>query len=521
MSRSTCAPNPGWHGYWLNPGDAGLPMDVQWQLPRGLFGWTAALSGAEPSHRRRPHELCLRARLCRARPAQGAGGRARNGADPRRRPLARVHRQDLRARAGATRARPAGRQRDSEPRAVRRVAASACRSRWRRSAISKRPATRSASQSRFRRASASASRTCSRSPTRWSITRRSRTSAASGDMLIAELKRTGAAPAQFAGVLALGDGRGLEFHAVPGIGAGRRNADRRSRCERDPVGGAWRAGGRNPAQPDAVRLPDSRAQGPAPVARRERCGARALGCARLHGGHGRWHRRARRSPVGAPGCGCRCGLGIPAAGPANDHAVAPARGRDHRSTCCARSNCRRSADARSRPEASAPARSPHSSQRRAPDRSLARRLGPPCCFRWPARCWCLRRSDSASRFRSCSSRSFRCSGTGSPSPARGWRVCSDFSPFQWRRAPWRQSGCFTGWAASPRSLPDWHGRQCCWRCSLRSASRNAADGRVGIPVATLALVFTIVAIGTVPKRSAVAASVPSGAEAVERDARRR
>jgi len=30
-------PAPGWHGYWLNPGDAGLPMDVKWQLPKGLF----------------------------------------------------------------------------------------------------------------------------------------------------------------------------------------------------------------------------------------------------------------------------------------------------------------------------------------------------------------------------------------------------------------------------------------------------------------------------------------------------
>jgi DsbC/DsbD-like thiol-disulfide interchange protein/cytochrome c biogenesis protein CcdA len=29
-------PAPGWHGYWLNPGDAGLPMDVKWQLPRGF-----------------------------------------------------------------------------------------------------------------------------------------------------------------------------------------------------------------------------------------------------------------------------------------------------------------------------------------------------------------------------------------------------------------------------------------------------------------------------------------------------
>ena len=29
-------PASGWHGYWLNPGDAGLPMDVQWHLPPGL-----------------------------------------------------------------------------------------------------------------------------------------------------------------------------------------------------------------------------------------------------------------------------------------------------------------------------------------------------------------------------------------------------------------------------------------------------------------------------------------------------
>ena len=28
--------NPGWHGYWQNPGDAGLPMDVKWQLPPGF-----------------------------------------------------------------------------------------------------------------------------------------------------------------------------------------------------------------------------------------------------------------------------------------------------------------------------------------------------------------------------------------------------------------------------------------------------------------------------------------------------
>ena len=27
---------PGWHTYWLNPGDSGLPTQLQWQLPEGL-----------------------------------------------------------------------------------------------------------------------------------------------------------------------------------------------------------------------------------------------------------------------------------------------------------------------------------------------------------------------------------------------------------------------------------------------------------------------------------------------------
>jgi DsbC/DsbD-like thiol-disulfide interchange protein/cytochrome c biogenesis protein CcdA len=26
---------PGWHGYWINPGDAGLPMKIDWRLPQG------------------------------------------------------------------------------------------------------------------------------------------------------------------------------------------------------------------------------------------------------------------------------------------------------------------------------------------------------------------------------------------------------------------------------------------------------------------------------------------------------
>src|SRR5690242_19940705 len=28
-------PAPGWHGYWSNPGDAGLGMTLKWSLPSG------------------------------------------------------------------------------------------------------------------------------------------------------------------------------------------------------------------------------------------------------------------------------------------------------------------------------------------------------------------------------------------------------------------------------------------------------------------------------------------------------
>ncbi len=27
---------PGWHTYWQNPGDAGLPTTIEWELPAGF-----------------------------------------------------------------------------------------------------------------------------------------------------------------------------------------------------------------------------------------------------------------------------------------------------------------------------------------------------------------------------------------------------------------------------------------------------------------------------------------------------
>ena len=117
-------PAPGWHGYWQNPGDAGLPMDVKWQLPKGFAAGPLRYPVPVAADRRGPDELRVRARLCRAGPAEGAGGREGHDPDPRRSALARLHRQDLRARAGRARARSSGRHRNAEPRAVRCLAPS-------------------------------------------------------------------------------------------------------------------------------------------------------------------------------------------------------------------------------------------------------------------------------------------------------------------------------------------------------------------------------------------------------------
>ncbi len=169
--------NPGWHGYWLNPGDAGLPMDVQWQLPRGFsagplrYPVPSRLTVADLMNYVYEHDYAV---LVRLKVPADARGTVPIRADahwlactdkicvPEQGQLA----LDLPVGSGS----PNRAQFDEWRRA--------CRGRWRRSGVSKRLATRSTSQSRFRRASASDNRTCSRSPTRWSIMRRSRASAA-------------------------------------------------------------------------------------------------------------------------------------------------------------------------------------------------------------------------------------------------------------------------------------------------------------------------------------------------------
>ena len=42
-------PQPGWHGYWRNPGDAGAAPRVALAPARGLARRAAAISGAGPA----------------------------------------------------------------------------------------------------------------------------------------------------------------------------------------------------------------------------------------------------------------------------------------------------------------------------------------------------------------------------------------------------------------------------------------------------------------------------------------
>jgi DsbC/DsbD-like thiol-disulfide interchange protein/cytochrome c biogenesis protein CcdA len=206
---------PGWHGYWLNPGDAGLPMDVKWQLPpgysagplrypvpgrleiAGLMNYVyehdyavlvrltvpADALGTVPV-RADAHWLACTAKICVPEHGPlsldlpvGSGTPNRAQFDEWRRalpqPLVTVgHFETAGDRLRVAIPLPASVD-VGEPYLF---------------PITDGPVDYDAKQG-FRR---------------------------SGDTLIADLRRKGAVPQQFAGVLALGDGRGLEFQTVPG-----------------------------------------------------------------------------------------------------------------------------------------------------------------------------------------------------------------------------------------------------------------------------------------------------------------
>jgi DsbC/DsbD-like thiol-disulfide interchange protein/cytochrome c biogenesis protein CcdA len=208
-------PAPGWHGYWLNPGDAGLPMSVEWHLPPGfsagplrypvptrltiadLMNYVyerdyAVLVGLKVPQdargtvpiRAEAHWLACTDRICV--PEQGEFS------------------LDLPVGSGTPRRAQFDEWRRALPRPLASVGHFAVVGNRLRVAIPL-PASVEVGQ-----------------PYLFPITDGPVDYAAkqgfrrSGDWVIAELRSKGAAPKEFAGVLALGDGRGLEFHAAPG-----------------------------------------------------------------------------------------------------------------------------------------------------------------------------------------------------------------------------------------------------------------------------------------------------------------
>ena len=207
--------NPGWHGYWLNPGDAGLPMDVKWQLPPGFvagplrYPVPTRLTVADlmnyvyerdyavlvrlkvPKDARgvvpisaEAHWLACTDKVCVPEQGElslelpvGTGTPERAQFDEWRRalpqPLATVGKFEV---AG------------EKLRVAIPIPASVTLGKPYLFPITDNAIDYEAKQA-FRR---------------------------SGDFVVAELQAKGAAPKAFGGVLALGDGRGLEFQAVPG-----------------------------------------------------------------------------------------------------------------------------------------------------------------------------------------------------------------------------------------------------------------------------------------------------------------
>jgi DsbC/DsbD-like thiol-disulfide interchange protein/cytochrome c biogenesis protein CcdA len=207
---------PGWHGYWINPGDAGLPMKIEWELPRGAslgplrfpVPDRLLVAGIVNYVYERDHAILTRLKV----PSDAIGALpVRATAQwlactdkvcvPERGEFSLVIPV---GRGGATERSRFDEWRRSLPRPLVSPAKFALKSDRIELAI---PLPKSvtigepyffpsddgpidyAAPQGFRR---------------------------NGDLLIAELKRRRGEPASLAGVLSLGDGRGLEIRAVPG-----------------------------------------------------------------------------------------------------------------------------------------------------------------------------------------------------------------------------------------------------------------------------------------------------------------
>jgi thiol:disulfide interchange protein/DsbC/DsbD-like thiol-disulfide interchange protein len=207
-------PAAGWHGYWLNPGDAGLPMKVQWQLPHGF--------SAGPLRYPVPTRLTVAglmnyvfernyAVLVRLKVPANAKGIMPVRAQARW--LACTDKICVPEQGELALDLPVG---SGSPNRAQFDA-------WRKKLAQPVAALGhfAVAGDRLQVALPLPSSVAVGSPYLFPITdnvvdyEAPQSFRRAGDWLVAEVRMT-KAPARFAGVLALGDGRGLEFHAVPG-----------------------------------------------------------------------------------------------------------------------------------------------------------------------------------------------------------------------------------------------------------------------------------------------------------------
>jgi DsbC/DsbD-like thiol-disulfide interchange protein/cytochrome c biogenesis protein CcdA len=208
-------PAPGWHGYWINPGDAGLPMDVQWHLPKGFsvgplrYPVPTRLEIANLMNYVFEHDYAVLADLHVPADAHGS---IPIRADAHW--LACTDKVCVPEQGQLSLDLPVG---TATPNRAQFDA-------WRQALPQPipTPAHFEAVGNKLRIAIPLPASVTVGQPYLFPLTdgpvdydakqefRRS------GDLLIAELQRKADAPRQFAGVIALGNGRGLEFHAVPG-----------------------------------------------------------------------------------------------------------------------------------------------------------------------------------------------------------------------------------------------------------------------------------------------------------------
>lgn len=208
-------PEPGWHGYWLNPGDAGQPMQVGWQLPAGAK--VGALRYPVPERLtiaglmnyvfKGPYAV-----LTRLRVPEEASGMLPIRAEARW--LACTDRICVPESGTLTLDVPIGSEVDGGKRFDE----------WRRK-LPRPLGSRAFFERRgdILRVAVPLPRSvavgdaylypATEGVVDYGAAQRFRRS---GDTLVAELRRTGEAPRRFAGLLALGDGRGLQFEAVQG-----------------------------------------------------------------------------------------------------------------------------------------------------------------------------------------------------------------------------------------------------------------------------------------------------------------